>query len=662
MKQSTNMADVTEESAIRQARPKTDDLEALVSSLTEIESRRSPSFSPDASRVAFVSDASGLPQVWIVPTEGGTPVPVTDLNDPVESVLWSPDGEWLAFLVSPGGGMNKQVYLAHPDGSALRRLTDGKKENNYMGVWTPDGRALTMSSNRRKVFAGDAYLVDVATGEQRLITRNRGLGGFIAVTRDGKYGLLYRLVNRGDDNLFLVDLADSREVLLTPHDGPGQFYGKFSVDGKTVYLQSNKDRERLAFAKVELRRAAGAEKSKAHPLAGLGRAIKRYLSFVTPAFRSRSLGHDIQPGEIELLAARDDAVLESFDLNDQGTMAALVWNVAGRSELEFFDLVTKSLRPAPALPVEIISGLSFSKDGNLLVMSGQGANTPPNIWVLNLLTGDYKQLAESGRAGAQLDEMVHPRLVRFQAHDGIELSGWLYRPQGQTSPGPLVLSFHGGPEAQERPNFNVTYQSLLARGISVFAPNIRGSAGFGKAFVNLDNGPLRFNAIRDIKTCADYVIASGVADPRGIGIMGASYGGYLALAGLTEFPDLFAAGADICGIVNFETFLAHTEPWMAKISSIKYGNPKTDLEMLRRLSPIHKIERLIAPTIITHGANDTNVPVSEAEQVVESLKRRGVPFEYIIFSDEGHGLSKTANRIRATIAIVGWFDKHLKAK
>jgi dipeptidyl aminopeptidase/acylaminoacyl peptidase len=354
-------------------------------------------------------------------------------------------------------------------------------------------------------------------------------------------------------------------------------------------------------------------------------------------------------------------VLESFDLNHQGTMAALVWNVAGRSELEFFDLVTKTLKPAPMLPAEIISGLSFSKDGKLLVMSGQGASTPPNIWVLNLLTDDYKQLTESECAGVKLDEMVHPQLARFQAHDGLELSGWLYRPEGQTAPGPLVLSFHGGPEAQERPHFNATYQSLLARNISVFAPNIRGSSGFGKVFVNLDNGPLRFNAIRDIKTCAEYVIAGGVANPRGVGIMGASYGGYLVLAGLTEFPDLFAAGVDICGIVNFETFMAHTEPWMAKISRIKYGNPDTDLEMLRRLSPIHKIQRLIAPTIIVHGANDTNVPVSEAEQVVESLKSRGVPFEYIFLSDEGHGLSKTANRVRATIAIVGWFEKYLKA-
>jgi dipeptidyl aminopeptidase/acylaminoacyl peptidase len=260
-----------------------------------------------------------------------------------------------------------------------------------------------------------------------------------------------------------------------------------------------------------------------------------------------------------------------------------------------------------------------------------------------------------------LTSLVRPELVRYKAQDGLELSGWLYRPAGAKSAGPIVLSFHGGPEGQERPGFNSTYQALLGQGIAIFAPNVRGSSGFGKKFVNLDNGALRVNGVKDIQATVDYVVKAGVADPKRIGIMGGSYGGYMVAAGLTEYPELFAAGANLFGVVNFETFFKHTQPWMAAISKIEYGDPDTQLEMLRQLSPIHRIDRIKAPTIVLHGANDTNVPVIEAEQVVANLKQRGVPVEYVLFPDEGHGWRKIPNRIRATVEIVRWFDKYLKA-
>jgi dipeptidyl aminopeptidase/acylaminoacyl peptidase len=221
------------------------------------------------------------------------------------------------------------------------------------------------------------------------------------------------------------------------------------------------------------------------------------------------------------------------------------------------------------------------------------------------------------------------------------------------------VSFHGGPESQERPFFQSIYQALLSQGIAVFAPNVRGSAGFGKTFVNLDNGPLRFNAIRDIKSCIDHIIEIGIANPKHIGIMGGSYGGYMTMSGLAEYPDLFVAGANICGVVNFETFFANTEPWMAEISKIQYGDPESEVDLLRRLSPIHKIDRVTAATIVLHGKNDTNVPVVEAEQVVENLQTRGVRVKYVLFPDEGHGFTKEPNRIQATVEIVRWFAEHL---
>lgn len=604
-----------------------DDLETAVTRMAKIGSCWSPSFSPDGLRLAFVSDLTGLPQVWTVASAGGWPDLVTALDDQVQSVSWSPDGAWLAFSLAPGGGMNAQVYLVRPDGSGLRRLSDGGKENNRLGPWTHEGRALALGSNRRAAEALDAYLVDVAGGESRLVAENRGIGMLTDVSRDGRWAILYRMLHRGDDNLFLLDLAGGAETLLTPHEGPGSFdNGRFSPDGRTVYLSSNAGRELAAFARVRL----GADR-------------------------------DGVPGPIEILAARPDAELQSFEIDEGGTTAALVWNVAGRAELAFLDLATAELTAGPALPAEIVFGLTFSRDGRALAMTVSGATAPTDIWTLDRATGRFSRVTHSPHAGVDLATLVAPELARFPAHDGLELSGWLYRPRGASGPGPTVLSFHGGPEGQERPLFNATYQALLARGIAVFAPNVRGSSGFGKRFVNLDNGALRVDAVRDIESCARYVIAAGVADPRRIGIMGGSYGGYMTMAGLAEYPDRFAAGANLFGVVNFATFFAHTEPWMAAISKIEYGDPETEAEMLRDLSPIHKIDRVVAPTIVLHGANDTNVPVVEAEQVVDSLKGRGVPVEYVLFPDEGHGFRKTPNRIRSTVAIVRWFAEHLHA-
>ncbi len=280
---------------------------------------------------------------------------------------------------------------------------------------------------------------------------------------------------------------------------------------------------------------------------------------------------------------------------------------------------------------------------------------------MDVASGSFRQVTRSPHAGVDLTKLVRPELLRFKAHDGLEPSGWLYRPKVGAAPFPTVLSFHGGPEGQERPGFNSTYQALLSRGIAVFAPNVRGSAGFGKKFVNLDNGALRFEGVKDIKACVDAVVKSGAADPKRIGIMGGSYGGYMVMAGLTEYPDLFAAGADLFGIVNFETFFENTEPWMAAISRIEYGDPDKEADLLRRLSPIYKIDRITAPTIVLHGANDTNVPVVEAEQVVDSLKKRGIPVEYVLFPDEGHGWRKTPNRIRSTVEVTRWFEKYLNA-
>jgi dipeptidyl aminopeptidase/acylaminoacyl peptidase len=303
-----------------------------------------------------------------------------------------------------------------------------------------------------------------------------------------------------------------------------------------------------------------------------------------------------------------------------------------------------------------VLGASLSAGGERLAILATGAGMPLNVWTWER-GGQVTQVTRHTPAGVDLGDLVRPELVRLTAHDGLELSGWLYRPA--EVPGPFVIEFHGGPEAQKLAIFSPVFQALLASGIGVLAPNVRGSTGFGKTFMNLDNGALRVNAVRDIRSCADFLIESGIAQPGRLGIMGASYGGFMTTAGITEYPDLFAAACTIAGIVNFQTFFAHTEPWMAAISKVEYGDPDTEADLLRRLSPIHRMDRARAATLVVHGANDTNVPVVEAEQVVESLRGRGVPVEYLLFADEGHSMHRTANILTYTAAIVRWFRRHL---
>jgi len=362
---------------------------------------------------------------------------------------------------------------------------------------------------------------------------------------------------------------------------------------------------------------------------------------------------------IAVVAAREDAELGGFEINHQGTSAALLWNVAGRNELTFVDLASNRQTAGPKLPGEIVGGLDFSNDGKRLAMTISGATSPSDLWILDVPSGRLQQITQTPHEGVDLAKLVKPELVAFKAHDGLQLTGWLYRPAARSGPAPFVVSFHGGPEGQERPGFRSDYQALLAQGIGVFAPNVRGSSGFGKRFVNLDNGALRFEGIKDLKDCVDYLTANRIADPKRIGITGGSYGGYMTLVGVTFYPDLFAAGVDLYGMVNFFTFFEHTEPWMAAISTTEYGDPKTQEQLLRDLSPLGKLDQIKTPLMVQHGANDTNVPVVEAEQVVENLKRRHVPVEYILFPDEGHGFRKEKNRITSTVKMVEFFVERL---
>jgi dipeptidyl aminopeptidase/acylaminoacyl peptidase len=602
------------------AGPDDEALAARVEAMARIGSASAPQYSPDGSQIAFITTLSGSPQLGLLPAQGGYPRLVTGHDDPVSGARWSPDGR-LAYAVSPGGGYNARLHLVDVDGTGGIAIAGDGRANVFAGDFADDGRYF-FRSNARSADGTDAWLFDPATGRSRIAVEVDGLGG-IADLRDGT-ALVWRLVTRGDGNLFLRDLASGKELLLTPHTEPAQVSGQFGAQADTVYVAHNLDRDDVVFARI-------------------------------------GIAADGSPSAPETLAERTGSQLDDFVLSRDRRQALLLWNVAGRTELEHMNLDNGTRRPLPAAPAELVSGADFAPDGGSLVLALAGSTAPSDLWRLDLVTGDYERLTWSPHPGIDLTRMVRPELHAFSGHDELPLSGWLYLPPGFESPGPVVLSFHGGPEGQERPAFRADYQALLASGIAVFAPNIRGSSGFGKAFMQLDNHAGRRDANRDIKAAADFLVGAGIGRPGRLGIMGGSYGGYVVMVAMTDYPDTFAAGANLFGIVNFETFFAQSTPWMGAISTGEYGDPATQADLLRELSPVHKLDQVRSPLLVMHGANDTNVPVVEAEQVVERLRARDIEVEYVLFPDEGHGWRKQANRVRSTVELVRFFGRHLQA-
>ncbi len=580
----------------------------------------SPSFSPDGAQIAFVSDLTGSPQVWRLPIAGGFPAAVTAFDEQVSRVIWSPDGDWLAVEFAPGGGMNSQIDIVRPDGSDRRRLTAGGISNNWLGGWAKNGRAIYYSSNIDELDSMACFRRSIEAGAAERLTSAGGTATIEDISADGARLLIKRVAYRGDNDVYLLEPPDAGEQLLTAHEPPASFENaRFSPDERAVFVISNRDADMACLCR-------------------------------------RSLENDAQ---WEKVRARQDAELVEYTLSSDGESAALVWNIAGRHELELLGLTNNEISRVVELPGEIVESPRFSPDGSALALCVTGARMPQDIWLLHIAGGRLQQLTRSPHVGLDLEQLVDASLLEYRAHDGLPLTGWYYAPRAGDPPYPTVLSFHGGPEGQEQPRFRYDYQALLAQGIAVFAPNVRGSSGFGRRFVNLDNGALRFDAIQDIASTAQFLIDSGLADGDRLGIMGGSYGGYMTMAGLAAFPDLFAAGVNLYGLVNFKTFFERTEPWMASISKVEYGDPETEGDLLDALSPIHKLARVRAPTLVLHGANDTNVPVEEAEQVVAALRERDLPVEYILFPDEGHGFYNENNRVRAAVAIVGWFARYL---
>ncbi len=577
--------------------------------------------SPAGDKILFTSNMPGVAQLFVISSKGGWPNQITFYEDRVAYGTWSPDGQWILFGKDIGGSERTQLFLASPTGEKVIPLTDNNKVIHTFGDWSPDGKKIAFAANERNEAYFDIYTMDLATKEKKLVYQKDGNLSVAAWSPDGKTLIIAEDVTNTNGNLYAFDLAGGKATLLTPHEGDAVYNNvNFTPDSKSLYLSADQDRDFENLAKIEL-----------------------------------------PNGKLTYLE-NEKREISGMTLSDNGRYMAYTANLNGYGELFVKDMQIGKMVNLPKMPKGIVGGFSFTKTGDKLAFSFTSAGRTNDVWIYDQTAKKVNQLTAAPMGGIDPATMVEPTLIKYKSHDGLEIPAFFYLPAGAKKDGslPVILSVHGGPESQERPWFAKLYQYYLSRGYAILAPNVRGSSGYGKAYMAMDNIQKRPEALEDLVWGVEYLKSSGYVDPKKIAVMGGSYGGYSTLAMLTMYPDLWAAGVDIVGIANFETFLKNTGTWRRKLRESEYGYLDKDLDFMKSISPIYMVDKITAPLMVIQGANDPRVPQIEADQIAEKVKARGGVVEYLLFPDEGHGLAKIPNQIKAYTAAADFLDKYVK--
>jgi dipeptidyl aminopeptidase/acylaminoacyl peptidase len=589
-----------------------------IETFMQIGSATSPQISRDGGEVFFSTGMSGIDQVYrLLPS--GWPYQMTVFEDGIDYYRISPSGEMAVVGASIGGSEQSDLYLVE---NVTGRVTTLKRDNDVRHgspCWSPDEAVVYFTSNEDNPRYFYVYGLHLESGDVKRVWQKDGWNGIEDLSDDGGRLLASHWVSNLNSDLYLVDIASGEESLLTPHEGDYVFdYGRLSPDGNMMYFLTNMNED------------------------GLVRVARM----------------DIASRDIEFVNPDSPWETEEMDLSPDGRALAWVENVDGYGVLYFLDLASGKKTDLSRLR-GIVSSVRLSGEGDAVFVF-TSPSLPPDVWRYGLDSGNLEQLTYSTFAGIDLSGFMEPELVRYKSFDGLEVPAFLYLPpdwQGQTIP--FVIHAHGGPENQFRPSFVRHFQYLVLNGYGVLAPNIRGSSGYGREYVMMDNYKKRKDSVRDIYEAARWLVDQGYSEFGRIGIKGASYGGYMTLAAMVEYPDVFGAGIDHIGIANFVTFLQNTKEYRRAIREAEYG-PLSDEEFLMEISPITKVDRIKAPLLVVHGENDPRVPVGEARQIAEAVRSQGGFAELLIFPDEGHGVAKLSNRLVYYRRMVEFLDEHLK--
>lgn len=549
-------------------------------------------------------------QLHRVAAPGAERFQLTFFDEPIAAAAAIPGSDnGYVFSKDTGGDEYYQLYQAGLTGPERAFTTPGSRNQSL--VFAKDGQTLAWA----EVGKGDPdYRIRLAAiGKDRQIQpglslKTTGATTPMDISADGRQLLLARYVSAASSRLFLWKPAGGGAIEeINPSDKPVAYdAGVFGPDGKTILVISDQDYEFRRLVEINL-----------------------------------------STGKITPLTAGDLAWdVEAFALSPDGRLLAYSINEGGRSRVILRELRGRRSLRQPTLPVGVLTGLKFSPDSRTLAIGLNPATSPADVWTWDVGEEALTRWTTSESGGLDPASMVDPSLIEVRSFDGLQVPAWVYRPRGKTGAAPVIIDIHGGPESQDRPGFNTRRQYWVnALGAAVIAPNVRGSDGYGKTYLALDNGPKRQDSVKDIGALLDWIATQPDLDAKRVVVYGGSYGGFMVLASLAAFSDRLAGAIDIVGISSFTTFLQNTEGYRRDLRRAEYGDERTPAmkAVFDRISPLNLTDRMTKPLFVIQGRNDPRVPWTEAEQIVARVRARGGEVWYMLAGDEGHGFKKKQN-------------------
>lgn len=586
-------------------------------------------WSPDGKEVVLTTDLSGRQNLWKVSSSGGWPLQLTQSDDRQFGAAWSPDGKWIVYQQDSGGNELWDLFAAPSEGGEPVNLTNTPEIREENPLWSPDGKTIAFGYKPKDSPAYDIALLDWETKKVRKLTNEETKNhswGAVAWTSDGKTIFANRseISGESESDVYSIDVASGKLENLTPHQGKILFSASsLAPDNRSLLITSN-------------------QKNGANNVALLDSASKK-VTWVTDT--------------------KWDA--NSVNFSPEGKSFTYLINQDGRTDMYLAD--TANLR---AEKIDFPSGLNFfsgnptpfSADGQHLLVSHESSTRPGDIWVYDLTEHKARQLTYSAIASLEAIPMPSAQIVHYKTFDGKVISALLWIPFNLKRDGtnPAIVLPHGGPTGQTVDYWNPEVAALVSRGYICIAPNVRGSTGYGVEFQRANYQDLGGGDLQDEVYATKFLVATGYVNPKKIGITGGSYGGYMTLMAVGKTPDVWAAGVEEYGIINWFTMLQHEDALLQQYEQSLLGDPVKDRKIYEADSPITYIHQVKAPLLVLQGENDPRVPKEEAQQVVDSLKKDGKTVDVHYYPNEGHGFEKRENRIDAIRRMVAWFEKYLK--